>query len=351
MSTIKNIFVKLSFAIRDFIYIILGVYATKKYFHSTNLPRVFLMGTPEHDNMGDHAIALSEIDFIKKHYPKYKIVEITVESWKKYKWNLKRYVTNNDMFFMTGGGNMGDIYVLDEELRRYVISNFKNNKVVIFPQTIYFTQTHRGIKELKKTISIYKAHPRLLICAREEISYNLMTEYFGKDKVFLCPDMVFDWDIEIYARSSSIYDVGLCLRDDCEKSKIKEFINIEQLKKDFKVLEFNTCHTSGIAKEERTEYLSKLIKTISANKVIITDRLHCLIIASKLGVPCIVSAGDSHKIKSTLKWLNLPKKIKYISPKDDLYQLISVLQSECCETFRIEFDKYFNELYERTKRL
>ncbi len=350
ITIIKQILVKFYFKLRDLIYVFLGSIETNKYFRD-NTDKAFLVGTPEHDNMGDHAIALSEIAFINKHFPGYKIIEITVESWRKYKNNLKKYVKPNDMFFLTGGGNMGDIYVLDEELRRFIISSFKDNKITIFPQTIYFTNTQRGKKELDKTISTYRNHHKLLICARENMSYELMKKYFGEGKVFLCPDMVLGWDINRFERSKPIYDIGLCLRNDCEKSEIEKHIDLTKLKEDFNVQEFNTCHTSGINKSERIKYISELLKVISANKVIITDRLHCLILASKLGIPCIVSSGDSHKIKSTLKWLTTAHEIKEYMKTDDLYQIVSLLLSQGHEVFENKYEDYFIALSERIKRL
>ena len=42
----------------------------------TNKNRVYLMGIPIHGNLGDQAIVISEREFLKKNFKKYKIIEI-----------------------------------------------------------------------------------------------------------------------------------------------------------------------------------------------------------------------------------------------------------------------------------
>ena len=214
--------VKIYFLLKKLFDITFGFFLTKKLIQGkTDKPKAFLIGTPEHDNLGDHAIALAEYQFLTKYFPELEIVEITVESWRKYKTSLKKYVTNRDIFFMTGGGNMGDIYLADEELRRFIISRYPNNKIIIFPQTIYFSKTLKGDKELNKTKTIYNQHKNLMICAREKMSYEYMQQVFSC-KLYLCPDIVFGLKLDVIP-SKSKGVVGVCLRNDCENNlKVNE---------------------------------------------------------------------------------------------------------------------------------
>lgn len=320
---IKKVLVNCYFKAMYFAQILFGVPKTKQYFKSSK-KKAFLVGTPEHDNLGDHAIALAERQFISKFFPEYEIVEISVESWRKYKVNLLTKTKAEDIFFLTGGGNMGNVYLLDEKARRFVISHFKDNKIVVFPQTISFTKDEKGAKELEKTKKIYNSHKRLLVCAREDRSYAMMSEYFTNCKVYLCPDMVLSLKLNI-SKKPDEKRIGLCLRKDIESAlSVEDRDRITRIAgKDYEITCFNTCLTHGISETEREKEIQKLLEEISKNSLVITDRLHGVIFSIITGTPCIAYSGTSHKIPATKKWVDDSSALTVIGTSDDLAEVIS----------------------------
>ena len=298
---IKRILLKVFFAVRAICHTVIGVWLTTKEFKAT--PTVYLIGTPEHDNIGDHAIALAEIQFIKKYFPNYEIVEIAVEQWRKYKINLLLKCKKSDMFFVTGGGNMGNIYRADEVLKRFVIKNFPNNLVVIFPQTIYYTKDKKGTRDLIRAKKIYNKHNHLIICAREKVSYEFLEKNFCAN-VYLCPDIVFSM-LNIPENTQKDSVVGVCLRKDFEsllsnnqREDLKSIIE-----KEFSIEEFNTCHHSSILQPNREKEFYKLLDKISRYELVVTDRLHAVIFSVISNTPCIAISPKSAKISSTFDWV------------------------------------------------
>ena len=57
---------------------------------------------------------------------------------------LKKMLNKKDVLILTGGGNFGNQYMDDEKIRRLVIQKFPQNKIIMFPQTMYFTNDAIG---------------------------------------------------------------------------------------------------------------------------------------------------------------------------------------------------------------
>src|SRR5690606_3315814 len=128
--------------------------------------RLFLFQTPAHTNIGDHAIAEAEIVFIKRNFPNRVLIEINQVYHFKIIDYIKANINNHDILLLHGGGNLGNQYMHEERIRRNVIENFNQNKIVIFPQTIYYTLDEIGQKELSITQEIFKEHKDLTLIAR-----------------------------------------------------------------------------------------------------------------------------------------------------------------------------------------
>ena len=74
---------------------------------------------PQHGNLGDQAISLGEIKFLKEIFKNIKIV-----------FNLNNYtnyINNNSLIFLQGGGNIGWRYYEEEINRRIIIQSYPNN--------------------------------------------------------------------------------------------------------------------------------------------------------------------------------------------------------------------------------
>lgn len=87
---------------------------------------------------------------------------------------------------LQGGGNFGDLWLPHQEFRLNVISHYRNNKIVILPQTVFY----KDPVEMKKQAGILAEHPNLIICARDRTTEELLKCNF-KNEIVLLPDMAF----------------------------------------------------------------------------------------------------------------------------------------------------------------
>lgn len=263
----------------------------------------FLVLTPQHDNYGDHAIALSEIQLLSKQ--KYHVVEITGKKLSVFLHypNLIIKIIKKHPIFINGGGNLGTLWFDDAEmLMRQIITLFPNNTKVIFPQTVYYEDSAFGREQLQKSIEIYNTD-NLVIMAREKASYEYLKRFY-KCKIYLIPDMVLflNLSMPIYNREG----VMLLFRSDREKTMEANVCNkiVEFLKTKFAEIEFSDMASSeNILPQKRQKELDKKFCQFCSKKLVVTDRLHGMIFSAITGTPCIVFNSLSPKVKGVYDWI------------------------------------------------
>lgn len=283
------------------------MYWLKKYtdYKKEDIPRVFLVNVPNHLNLGDQAIAVAERKFLEENFREYQIIEIWDTEFFKNILHIKRTIGSQDVFFAQGGGNMGIDYFWCERVRRLIIKWFPNNKIVILPQTIYFPDTKRGRKALDKSKKIYSKHKKLLICAREEVSYKILKREFVHTNVELIPDMVFYMQFPKREKQNTIL---LCFRDDQEKAVPTRWIEqivAELTKQNYEYQYTDTVLNGNIPKDIklREEILLKKLEEFATARLVVTDRLHGMLFSCITNTPCIVFGNFNHKVEETYKWI------------------------------------------------
>ncbi|MCM1234682.1 MAG: glycosyltransferase, partial [Ruminococcus flavefaciens] len=101
---------------------------TRKMQKNNNMERVYLIGTSDRSNIGDHIIGLSESRFLKSVFPKKEFIEITGDHYRHDKNILEKIITPESPIFITGGGFLGDLWMEEELMVRDVIKRFPDNK-------------------------------------------------------------------------------------------------------------------------------------------------------------------------------------------------------------------------------
>lgn len=140
----------------------------------------YLVDAPFYHNIGDLLIWEGESEFLKT-IPHRCLGISTMITYNK------NSIRNDDtIILLQGGGNFGDIWRGFQEFRLKIINEYPNNKIIIFPQTIYYNDKKQLIEDAK----IMERHKNLTICARDLKSYSLLKEHF-KNNILLIPDMAF----------------------------------------------------------------------------------------------------------------------------------------------------------------
>ncbi|MFA6939911.1 MAG: polysaccharide pyruvyl transferase family protein [Clostridiaceae bacterium] len=277
---------------------------------------IFLAGY--YQNLGDMALTYSQKKFIEQNFPQYEILIIPSTKTYSYMRNLKSICTPEDIITIIGGGNMDDIYVSLEDARRYVIKNFHNNRIISFPQTMIFSNTNFGKKRLKKTINTYNKHKNLYIFAREKNSLTRMKKSFTKAAIGFCPDMV----LYLNKMETQFTRNGIicCLRQDAEINLSKEeYDNIRKfLNKKYHNVYFTDTVNISLSEctpEKYEDTLNRFWNLLKRSKVVITDRLHCMIFCAITKTPCVVMDNSNHKISGVYDaWI---KDLGYIKMMKD----------------------------------
>ena len=316
--------------------------------------KIFFIGTPEHTNIGDHAIAYATNIMLKKLYKDKLIKEYTSNDFIYAKNVICKFIKDSDIIFLSGGGNLGNLWILEENVRRDIISKFKNNELIILPQSIYFSNDENGIEELKKSKRIYNSHNNLTIMARDKKSYDFAKEYFCNNKIILSPDIVFSLCHNINIPIVNREGILFLLRTD--KEKITDDQLIENIKlylssiNENYVIETNLL-TSAVpnCKLERENIVINQLNNISKYKICITDRLHGAILSYITNTPCIVFKSLDHKIEYGLEWLKDVKSITYIDENKDIEYIKSIINKYLNNeninlNTNIDFDKQIEDL-------
>ena len=311
--------------------------------------RIILCGSPEYGNIGDLAIAYFTKRFMEINSNK-KFIEIT-EKEINYNFNeIAKKIKPSDIILLQGGGNLGSEYVDQEKIRSKVIKLFKNNKIIIMPQTVYFSEDAHGqaIKECIK--KIYSQHKDLNIFSREEISFKTMNKIFNNNNINLVPDIVMSSTIKFddnINRSGAM----LCLRSDVEGIlNVDDLINIkDKISKKFKKYYMNdTVYDYNIELKKREEVLYDFWNRMRRAEVVITDRLHGMIFAAITGTPCVVIGNYNHKVKTCYNWFKELEYIKFCNSVSEIENAINEINYS--KTYTYPGDSFMKK-FESMKKL
>lgn len=280
--------------------------------------------TPEHGNLGDHAIALAEHMLLKK--GGIKAIEITGKELKLRRELGSLRFMNGRTILINGGGNLGTLWFSEEKLIRDVIRKNPQSKIVIFPSTIYYEDSEFGDREKQNSLQIYNSHKHLTIFLREQRSYRIASELYKDSDVKLMPDMVFYLDYSKIPKKR--HGCILCLRTDREKTRSSEqdSVIIEQVEKlfdnDYCFLDMVTEYSIPV--EDREIQLEQQFSKFKEAELVITDRLHGMIFSAITGTPCIVIESKSHKVRGCIDWI---QDLQYIRFCEDVGEIEAVYSS------------------------
>ncbi|WP_017471986.1 polysaccharide pyruvyl transferase family protein [Amphibacillus jilinensis] len=299
---------------------------------------IILIGTPEHGNLGDQAIAYAEKRFLDETCQNFKRIEIQFSELKYCLYALKENIIDQDIIMLHGGGNLGNEYPEEEELRRMIIKIFNRQKIILFPQTMYFDDSEKGTKEFELTKRIYNSHRNLILIAREKQSYQMMCDAFKNNTVIMVPDIVMYLN---QTQKKHRRDVLLCFRNDVESilnDHLKQQIIDRFADDENQAIITDTMVKYGVSKRQRERELNKIWDAFSQSKLIVTDRLHGMVFAAITSTPCVVLSNYNHKVRGTYQWLKHLPYIKFVEKDENIFLYIDELLALNCDAARYNND-------------
>ena len=284
-----------------------------RYIVSTK-KRIVFIGSPLYKNLGDVAINLSELKLLNDNFD-LDVLEIPYELAYKHVQAFRFHIKGN-IILIIGGGFIGTAWINSELFIRNIILKYKNNKIIIMPQTAYFDDE----SEYNNTKRIYGSHKDITIFAREENSYNILKN-MGL-KTILVPDSVLYFDS--FFSNDNKKGILLCLRDDSEKTTpdISELINYVKKHVDSDIISIDNNQCDKITFANRNRQFINRIKLFSEKKLIITDRLHGMIFGVLSGSVTIAFDNKTKKISNVYKWLKNQKNVICVSTASEAISFI-----------------------------
>lgn len=273
-----------------------------KLYEYDRLPAFIIFNSPDYSNIGDHAIAVAEKKFLKNAFPDKCVIEISCSQYIKENLLIRGAIKKDDIIILSGGGYIGSLWLWLEDITKNIIDNYKENKIYIFPQTIYFDDTNIGKAEKKMLSECVNNHPMLSVLSRDEASYKLSKEMFGEHvKKYLYPDMV----LYLNEPGKSVRnDVMVCIRDDKENAGTieQDVIKIlDELGENAKL--FSTIYSENVFLDQREEIVNNFLQEVGKARLVITDRLHAVLFCVVTHTPCIAFDNKSKKISGAFRWL------------------------------------------------
>lgn len=306
-----------------------------------NSRRIILLDTPVHGNLGDQAIALAERAFIGKFAKQNLFFEFTNLECRANLRDIKKGIKQNDVVLIHGGGFIGTLWPAEERLFIQILKKLKENKIIVFPQTIYFEKSRKGDREWVRFEKAVKACSDITIFTRDKNSYDCLknSEILPAEQFFLVPDIVMSYQMKRYEHNEREKLIWICLRSDTEKTfnhHILDILIAELRKMGYRVEMTDTVIEGEIRPKERYHAVHTKLSEFAQGELVITDRLHGMVFSALSETPCIAVDNVSKKVSGGYEWLKHLDYIRCISGNELTMELImEMMKKKNC--------KYTNE--------
>lgn len=289
-----------------------------------------IVDAPYYKNIGDVLIWQGELSMLQEN----SVEILSVTSGKTFVYKpLPKDVT----IIFQGGGNIGDLYYEHTRLLKFIVKNYRENRIIVCGQTVYYNNNEL----FKRDFSELAEHSDFYFATRDEISFNLVKEYLPQ-RTLLIPDMAFAIsDSWLKSFASPVANKVLYIaRKDCEK---QEHLNVPDIVTDtimdwpvfeHKILPSTLVNTifdrlnklplmgrllSSIwdkyaIRRFRLNMVKAGVDFISPYETVVSERLHGCILAILLDKEVTIvdnSYGKNSSVYNT--WLKDDKRIKVIT--------------------------------------
>ena len=266
--------------------------------------RICIIDPPGYANVGDSAIFLGELAFLRRNFPEARIDFFDTVN---YTPACDRFIRDSSVILLQGGGNFGEIWPRHHAIRMEILDRFRGRPIVQFPQSISFT-TQAAVDATARAI---ERQGNFTLLVRDRKSQAFAETHFPCTTI-LCPDMAFAiGDIQ---RAPASLDFLCLLRKDKEvvtdHSRLLEVL--AGLGGSLDVADWIEAPGSRLGKRDRAlgstwrrhpwtigltrsfafrlreryarERLAFGLALLSKGSMVITDRLHAHVLCCLLGV-------------------------------------------------------------------
>jgi pyruvyl transferase EpsO len=257
---------------------------------------VALLDYPVHGNTGDHLILLGTEQWLRS------INANVLGRWHVDNFPFAR-LPPETILLCQGGGNFGDIYRF-QRFRERVIGAYPDHRIVMLPQTIHYRDPAR----LRHSAAVLANHRDLWLFVRDRRSLSIATDAFANARPQIAPDMAtflfpVDETLGCTLPEEPSRDVLNFFRRDRERTAtpVRTSIDWDDIDPHHRLFVlgsiatgflFGTIIPAGYASRFWLDFcrgrVLRAARLVADHRLVITNRMHCHILASLLGVPNVV---------------------------------------------------------------
>ena len=313
---------------------------------------VALVNFPNHANPGDNAIWLGTRAVLRR-------IGVPVGyagTWSSFSAGAMREAVGDGPLLLNGGGNFGDLYAGQQNLREHVLEHCRDRRIVQLPQSICFRDAHN----LERMRRLCATHPDFTLIARERQSYDFARRAF-EVPTLLAPDMAFGlgpldrpappgrgvfWllrsDAERVERTRPLPGIPVAdwLSGDAPDGMPARAQRLRQLNR--RLVEHVRDRPRRAAHRWRAlastfeplaaAWVQRGVEVVASTRVLVTDRLHAHIFAILLGVPHVVLDNSYGKVRSTFEtWTHASGLARWAETTEDALRDAATLMQRCAE--------------------
>lgn len=289
-----------------------------------NPKRIFYFGMPEHANMGDLGQYYCVKKWLSENYSEYKVIEcvssVVLDMESGFDTFFRSILKPDDILVIHSGYNTNDLSTVSNQLNLYLIGEFKDNPIIVLPQTVFFKYE----ANLRKSSEVFSQHTKLIFMARDNVSYDISCKLIPDGHVMMVPDIVTSL-IGTRQEANKRHGIVLCHRHDGEQFYTDT--DFENMKNRFssidKVTIMDTAVDMSYKKILKDLYgaMMSIIGVFENSRIVITDRYHGMIYSLVSNTPVIVMKTTDHKVIEGYKILKkqYPDRIWFAESPDEAF--------------------------------
>jgi exopolysaccharide biosynthesis predicted pyruvyltransferase EpsI len=309
--------------------------------------RICIIDPPGYANVGDNAIFLGELAFLRSNFPDARTDFFDTNN---YTPACDRFIRDSSIILLQGGGNFGELWPRGHAMRMEVLNRFPGKPIVQFPQSISFL-TQAGIDATARAI---EKQGNFTLLVRDRKSQAFAEKHFPCTTI-LCPDMAFALG-DIQREPASLDFLCLLRRDKearADHSKLVEVL--AELGGSLDVADWNQAQVSRVDKRDKAlsriwrrfpwtvgltrsfafrvreqyarERLAFGLGLLSRGSMVVTDRLHAHVLCCLLGVRHLLFDSLDGKVSALYEaWTKGTQHARLVSSMDQVAGLVHELR-------------------------
>lgn len=306
-----------------------------------------LLDFPDHPNVGDSAIFLGELVLLRRLFGRNPSFVSSVSMFEK---GFGRNMHPAGTIFISGGGNLGDLWTAHQRYRESVMMKYRNVKTIQLSQSIHFNDR----ENLQRFSRIVGMHEDFTLLVRDRKSYSIACKNFDC-VVLMCPDAAYGLG-RLEKSCSPELPVLSLIRTDKEStgediSKILEYGPVEDWLDDGRrvksladrLIRRAMCMTGEAGNFLMPRLLNQFIRMaeqrvarginiLSKAEFVISNRLHVHIMSSLLGLPHAALDNNYGKISDFIDSWPLDSFTRRVKNIDEAAAILATRMGPCRRT-------------------